>query len=611
MTSVHQDNKHTHTIKYIKIKSSTLQLKHTTQTPSTTPTTPTMANANSPPRVRLILPPLLTFGLELELDFAIPKHLYFTWLDTFPTLSYSPPSSPLTPRSPRAVWLRQRYLADRLRGHRDQAASPGPQGGSHGGDRGDDEDTEMTDVLTPLPGQDVVKKVLKSSRLLGDVVSGYSPGLPTPRAGNRRRRDDDDDDDDPVDRTKRVRRESNSTMVSMTNSTDSRSHTLRAKLLMYLLAYLNRQLPGQRGRSMLGPVSFATPKIASSDDWHLTYDDSLFPSRNDFKDVLGPGITYEETRDAYRVVGAELVSKVMDFADEPRWRGVLQEIQNDLVLAQGRPHGVWFTRQEHLHVHVALADEPITLDVAKTLLVLYGLFEGQIERWLKLQQRDSEWCVRLRLGMETLRTRIVQTGPLAGVEVEALPVKRYTPGEFVDRLYGAATFEDLRTEASGREGGEKIPDGTGLPYDHVPIRNWVTVHVSMPRDNKPCTFEFRHHHGTIDQEEIRWWVKFCGAMVRHAYFLVRKGMKLTDARPLVPGRQGYVARYADQDLLEVLNFPADGRAHFRAQAKKYEDVDFDAMREIERQLIETRILRRSNGEETGRVMDNAIMLELW
>jgi len=45
------------------------------------------------------------------------------------------------------------------------------------------------------------------------------------------------------------------------------------------------------------------------------------------------------------------------------------------------------------------------------------------------------------------------------------------------------------------------------------IVNWTY----LPRTNGLArTIEFRQHGGTLDVEAVRWWVRFCGGLVRLA-----------------------------------------------------------------------------------------------
>ena len=51
----------------------------------------------------------------------------------------------------------------------------------------------------------------------------------------------------------------------------------------------------------------------------------------------------------------------------------------------------------------------------------------------------------------------------------------------------------------------------------------------MERNNKALRLEFRKHQGTIDPNEIGFWVKFCGRLIRLAhYFCKQIGDELRD-----------------------------------------------------------------------------------
>jgi hypothetical protein len=92
-------------------------------------------------------------------------------------------------------------------------------------------------------------------------------------------------------------------------STDSQSKDFRVKLLRYLLAFFNRELPtSSKDPSLIGTVlSGVDPKTATSKSWHLTYDNSLAPHRSDLLENFGLG--FDEHKLVSRNVGAEPVSQ--------------------------------------------------------------------------------------------------------------------------------------------------------------------------------------------------------------------------------------------------------------------------------------------------------------
>ena len=72
-----------------------------------------------------------------------------------------------------------------------------------------------------------------------------------------------------------------------TDTQDLPLEQLRTRLLHYLRAYLNRQVPyGPVDPALYGEIAFASPKTAPPTSWHLTYDDSLDPHRDYFADAI-------------------------------------------------------------------------------------------------------------------------------------------------------------------------------------------------------------------------------------------------------------------------------------------------------------------------------------
>lgn len=396
-----------------------------------------------------------------------------------------------------------------------------------------------------------------------------------------------------------------------THSADS--DNLRHNLLNYFLAFLNRELSDSKsGKLKIGEVLWGgKPKTAEANTWTLVPDDSLRPSRKEYGKSFEPEQSYKTMRKYYRCVGAELVSKVYDYnkLDSevfPELKELHEELQFDYK------HGVWFSEEEHLHVHFALADEEVTLDFAQTLCVLYGLFENQIEKFVKNQQRESRWCVRLREGMTRRRMWMGETGSgglSLGLKVEG----RYTPGGFADAIYATKTLEELRTQISGYSAGEEI-DGTIIKrLTNLGCRNWVALNVSMSRDNKPTTIEFRHHHGETDPVDIKYWVEFCGHMMKFAHHLMKSEIKLQD--PKATSTSGnlqsspLLADYVKKDILEVIGMSNEAKKHFQKKRNMYHDAANTARRTMEEYMIEKRIERSKSGEKVNIFMDDRIMSE--
>lgn len=245
-------------------------------------------------------------------------------------------------------------------------------------------------------------------------------------------------------------------------------------------------------------------------------DDSVMPRRKDLRKVLQ--ISRINAHKEFRVVGAELVTSVLNFDDENDWAAKLRQLRRDLNFDGSDDRGTWFNDVTHLHVHFGIKDQGIHVEIAKSVAVLYGLFEAEISSWLPKSQRDNSWCEPVRKGMDKERLQYVYDVNKSIVDVELLPGKRFTPREFAQRIYATKNFAELKTEISGWSAGEWVREGLGVGFANeeaspgvlkgaypLKLREWVTVNISMARDNKPTTIEFRQHHGTMDPETIGWW----------------------------------------------------------------------------------------------------------
>lgn len=279
--------------------------------------------------------------------------------------------------------------------------------------------------------------------------------------------------------------------ISPTSSTSSKDSNVttsaqpegRLKTLGYLMAYLNRKtVNAPATQSLIAPIEANPPKSGSYNTWIMTLDDSVLPRRKDLREPLQ--IQKHVAQTEYRVAGAELVSSVLDYDNEQDWLPKLQQLNTDLTFNENADQGAWFFDLTHLHVHFGIKDEEMSLDVAKTVCALYGLFENEIGSWLPSTQRESPWCFRLRQGMEKERLGYNEEND----DVELLPGKRFTPREFTQRMYTARTLQQLKTEVSGWSAGEWVhPNATGdnpsfdINANAYPVkaREWVAVNISL------------------------------------------------------------------------------------------------------------------------------------
>jgi hypothetical protein len=172
---------------------------------------------------------------------------------------------------------------------------------------------------------------------------------------------------------------------SSTPSTASQEGALRVRLFIYLLAYMNGEVPSSPiygKQSALGTVKggVASREIADKkwrhgeDTWYLKYDQTLKPHRWELVDkIIDQTMSYETIKENWRMIGAELVSPRIDLAQEDTWVNLLRELEQILV---GEDQLAWFVDRAQLRVCFELDhDDDIALDVAKNLLSMYAMYE--------------------------------------------------------------------------------------------------------------------------------------------------------------------------------------------------------------------------------------------
>lgn len=110
---------------------------------------------------------------------------------------------------------------------------------------------------------------------------------------------------------------------------------------------------------------------------------------------------------------------------------------------------------------------------------------------------------------------------------------------------------------------------------------------------------------------MKWWVQFCGHMLRYAHMLVRAGFKLKDHTPPTPGQDRFLDMLVKENVLEVIGFPEDGKAHFAKQARDHYSVVSNDARAIDDMVVRQRCIRRNAGQQPSIKMDDEIMNEQW
>lgn len=268
--------------------------------------------------------------------------------------------------------------------------------------------------------------------------------------------------------------------------------------LRYVYALLNRENPDlstYKTPSVLGKVLHAHLKSHGYDNFTLVLDDSVMPKwraqvkalwsidvelarsfperslREQLSDLNADlEAFFESVQQKYDRVGGELVSKVFDYEDQDHWMGCFGQIESDLAWDWDHQHGAWVDEDPHLHVHMSMTDE-LPLRTIQNVIILYGLFETEIERWHPASQRESDFCWSLRNGTDLVP---------------------YTPHSFTQKIYATQSSEELKKLVIDRTHVAYVSSG----IDPAQFANYVHVNISLPRRGKSGTLEFRQHRGT-------------------------------------------------------------------------------------------------------------------
>jgi len=461
---------------------------------------------------------------------------------------------------------------------------------------GDEADTPSV-VMTPLP----------SPTVLVQQQPPAAPGLEG-QGGEEKQKEEEQTASSQSENSTSSAESSPDNITPPPSPTGSNTPEVDDGLLQYLLHYINRQVPNcPRTPNLLGEVSWEEPKTAKSSTWHLTYDVSVRPQRRNFAKQMN--LDLDSVTSKYYCVGAELVSSVLNFDHQTTWFPMLQQLDADFKF-DGQ-HGAWFNEEPNLHVHFGILGQELQLETAKNLLALYGLFEREIEGWLMREQRDNwTWCPSVRGGMEYDIHAFRGTGALENRTVYVQQEgRRFTPIEFTNRIYGMKTMEELKTEMCGFPPSGDW--GDGIPRTVGGYREWVAVNLSVQRANKPATIEFRHHHGTIDPVEIKWWVSFCGQLLRYSHHLAQTGFCINDAGRFRHEDFSFVENITENSILDLLAFPEEGKSHFKAQTDRFRDEIHAETRALQDLVVKERSRLRKLGKRSGAVMDRHIYNEDW
>lgn len=395
-------------------------------------------------------------------------------------------------------------------------------------------------------------------------------------------------------------------------SISSQDPVLQANLREYMVNFLNRTLPTSHpDPSLLGTVVLANSGDQKYTEWTLIEDDSIKPSRIEFASFEGLkyGLDLAAIKANYFVGGAELVSPVLDFEAAYRWLPIFQQIYGDLEF--DRHHGVWLNGQPGLHVHFAMKEGEMGLWTVQNFMVIYGLFEREIETWVGVERRNLEgkqnfYARSIREGIEKGFQGREGEKPHPGGKV----ARRYTPREFVREVYKANSLTELGADIYGVYTIAEYGDRPDENEDMIDEGKYTSVYISPTYGRKTkVTLEFRQHHATCDPDEIKWWITFLGYLMRYAHLHTLTGFRIEDDEN--DNTYSFVENITKSSILDMIAFPEEGKAHFKRMAMKHDSEMANEWRRIEELVIEQRILRRKAGQQTGRTMDMEIKKERW
>lgn len=125
----------------------------------------------------------------------------------------------------------------------------------------------------------------------------------------------------------------------------------------------------------------------------------------------------------------------------------------------------------------------------------------------------------------------------------------------------ARLFDDVdAAEVKEEKGLDKLLSYMGCGRDKDRIVNFRAL-LGGKDGKRPKTVEFRQHAGTLDVQEVGWWVRFCLGLVQLAW---RYG---------VEGQVGKMKSWEDkidiEDLWEAMGFQEEGREFYRKRREQW------------------------------------------
>ncbi|KAI5462803.1 putative amidoligase enzyme-domain-containing protein [Mariannaea sp. PMI_226] len=259
--------------------------------------------------------------------------------------------------------------------------------------------------------------------------------------------------------------------------------------------------------------------------WYITADPTLRGDRKRMNMELQDRITNKNNWDSY---GLEFISPVFETWNPAIWYPELEYITSKIQGSPSASHGAFVNRHCGLHVHIGPPQREIfSTETIRHLGFILYVYEPVIN---------------------TLHPPLRWTTAFIEVSTE-------NPGVPVSNRWAANVSPDgfwSHTEGLNRSS----------LIDHIcPHGKKHLVNLSPLKRAAPfsTTIEFRHHAGTVDMKDIRWWVLFTSKFVALAQRCAATGHRIP-----VPTLEPSL-----DDLMHELNFPKDGIEFYQARAADY------------------------------------------
>lgn len=382
----------------------------------------------------------------------------------------------------------------------------------------------------------------------------------------------------------------------------------------YIAAALNHAVPGlpsYHTGSLLDVGKRTKPKEHDFDKWHIVTDASLGP----YKGLSRISLTGVAVKSSF-VGGMELVSPVFNLDAEQTWLPQIKHIFKDLT-PEISGCKLCLNGKKGFHVHLGMKhNEDLPLPTVQRLLAVYGLFEREIERWHPVSRRNqrgdsddqNKHCASLRFKMQKdMCSQIMDVQEVAEpkysgegnrfavLEIEddaaprqqvLRPGEKYTPEGYLEWLFAATGILDLVWAFQA--------DGGCMEKEVA-----VYIHQRFVEDGKPggkpMTLEFRHHGGTLSTDDIKWWIRFCGALVRYAHRTSGEKGNFRDAEE----KRMSLAELLKMSVLDLIGFEEEGKAHFAERKSELWNEEYEKVVEQDERAIELRRQTRKGGGRSG------------